>query len=135
MTVFHRFRHECSIKLLHLLSVSRLIEIVCCEVGMEDGLLSLAVQSLQDGRNDAACAVFLHLLRILPTDDIHRRTRIIDLLTAALRDWGSDSDQLDHSGFQLLMKAYHEAVELLPSCALLINNLGGLLFRSDSSYC
>jgi len=100
---------------------------------MEDGLLSLAEQSFHDDRYDAACAVFLHLLRISPTDDNGRRTRIIDLLTVALRDWGSDSDHLDHDGFQLLMKAYHEALELLPSSALLFNNLGGLLFRSDSS--
>jgi len=100
---------------------------------MEDGLLSLAEQSFQDERYDAACAVFLHLLRILPTDGNDRRTRIVDLLTGALRDWGTDSDHLDHNGFQLLMKAYHEALELLPSSALLLNNLGGLLFRSGSS--
>ena len=96
---------------------------------MEDGLLSLAERSVEDQRYDAACAVFLHLLHTLPTNDIHRRTRVADLLTAALCDWGSASDRLDGSSFQLLMKAYHEALELLPTSALLANNMGGLLFR------
>ena len=96
---------------------------------MEDGLLCLAEKSFQDRHYDAACAVFIHLLRILPSDDFHRRNRITDLLTVALRDWGSESDQLDSGGFDLLMKAYHETLELLPSSAQLINNLGGLLFR------
>jgi len=101
---------------------------------MEEGLLCLAERSLQDKRYDAASAVFIHLLHSLPTHDFHRRTRITDLLTAALRDWSNESDQLDHTSFQLLMKAYHEALELLPSSAVLSNNLGGLLFRSVSVY-
>jgi len=95
---------------------------------MEDGLLRLAELSLQHTHYQAACPVFIHLLRILPTSD-QRRTRIIDLLTVALRDWGGDSDRPDHTSFQLLMKAYHETLELLPSSAVLNNNLGGLLFR------
>jgi len=99
---------------------------------MEDGLLCLAERSYREKRYDAACAVFLHLLRSLPTDDFSRRTRIIDLLTVALRDWSSEPDRLDENSFQLLMKAYHETLELLPSSAVLSNDLGGLLFRSDS---
>ena len=101
---------------------------------MEDGLLFLAQQSLQAKRYDAACAVFIHLLHNLPDDDVTRRTRVSDLLTGALHDWGSESDELSESSFQLLMKAYHEALQLLPLSALLPNNLGGLLFRSDSLY-
>jgi len=101
---------------------------------MEDGLLFLAQQSLEAQHYDAACAVFIHLLRSLPDDDFARRTRVCDLLTGALHDWGSESDELSESCFQLLMKAYHESLQLLPSSAVLPNNLGGLLFRSVSLY-
>ena len=98
---------------------------------MDDGLLSLAEQSVEAKHYDTACAVFIHLLRSLPADDFPRRTRVSNLLTVALHDWGSESDRLDDCSFQLLMKAYHESLELLPSSAVLPNNLGGLLFRSD----
>jgi len=100
---------------------------------MEDDLLCLAERSFHDKRYDAACAVFIHLLRILPTADICRRSRIIELLTTALCEWGSESDELGHGSFELLMKAYHDSIELLPASAVLTNNLGGLLFRLDSS--
>jgi len=110
----------------------------CClllEV-MEEGLLCLAEQSAAAGQYDAACAVFLHLLRSFPndSDELHHRDRICFLLISALHDWGSESDRLDESSFQLLMKAYYESIELLPSSALLYNNLAGLLFRSVSLY-
>jgi len=102
---------------------------------MEEGLLCLAEQSYHDKRYDAACAVFIHLLRVLPTVDICRRTRITDLLTAALCEWGGEADeQLDRRSSELLMKAYHESLELLPTAAVLSNNLGGLLFRYYSCY-
>jgi len=101
---------------------------------MENGLLHLAERSFQEKRYDAACAVFIHLLRTSPTEDVCRQTRTAGLLTAALRDWGSEPDRLDDGSFQLLMKAYHEAVELLPTSAVLINDLGGLLFRSLSHF-
>jgi len=104
---------------------------------MEKGLLSLAEQSAAGGQYDAACAVFLHLLHSFPNDGNEfqsHRTRICNLLTDALHNWGSESEHLDESSFQLLMKAYHESIELLPSSALLCNNLAGLLFRSVSLY-
>jgi len=99
---------------------------------MEEGLLRLAERNFNNKRYDAACSVFIHLLRVLPTSDIRRRTRITDLLTAALCEWGSEADQLDYNSFELLMKAYHESLELLPTSAVLSNNVGGLLFRSHS---
>jgi len=102
---------------------------------MEEGLLCLAEQSFHDKRYDAASAVFIHLLRILPSDDVCRRTRITGLLTAALCEWGGEADELDRGSFELLMKAYHESLELLPTSAVLSNNMGGLLFRSCSLYC
>jgi len=99
---------------------------------MEEGLLVLAEQCLEARHYDAACATFLHLLRRLPTDDFPRRSRISDLLVGALHDWGSEADRLNDSSFQLLMKAYHESLDVLSSSALLPNNLGGLLFRLDT---
>jgi len=99
---------------------------------MEEGLLCLAERSFHNERYDAACSVFIHLLRSLPTSDVCHRTRVTDLLTAALCQWGGEPDQLDHNSFELLMKAYHESLELLPTSAVLCNNLGGLLFRSHS---
>jgi len=97
---------------------------------MEDDLLFLAERSYHEKQYDAACAVLLHLLRSSVVDYTQRGSTIAQLLTAALRDWGSEPDQLDASGFQLLMKAYHESLQLMPlSSAPLNNNLGGLLFR------